>query len=147
MKAPKLEHWSWVLRLLLAVLFLYAGGIKAFDPAGFLNDIEAYRLTHYTLSVLIAYYLPWLEIFAALALFFQRWVVAAATLLTGLMITFIGLLLSAWARGLDLECGCFGQTFRSADYLLLLLRDGVILGLAASTLYFAKRQKALLTRP
>jgi uncharacterized membrane protein YphA (DoxX/SURF4 family) len=59
----------------------------------------------------------------------------AAVLAGLLMIVFIGGIASAWARGLSIDCGCFGGGGAvgkgEAEYLPEILRDTLFLGLAA----------------
>jgi hypothetical protein len=43
------------------------------------------------------------------------------------MCVFIAALASAWSRGLDISCGCFGRENATADFPLLLARDGALL--------------------
>ena len=42
--------WLICLRLAMGGLFVYAGVLKAWDPAAFLQDIESFRLLPYALS-------------------------------------------------------------------------------------------------
>jgi len=85
--------------------------------------------------MLLAVYLPWLEVITALALFTQRLRLGAITLLSGLTVLFLGALISAWVRGLDIACGCFGKEDVSTDFPAMIVRDLCILaGLA--TLFF-----------
>ena len=46
-------------------------------------------------------------------------------------------ILIAWARGLDIRCGCFGSG-GSSEYVELVVRDLALLGLG---LWLARRQK------
>ncbi len=116
-----------LLRLVIGGVFIWAGILKALDPAGFAQDIEAYQLLPYTLSVAAALYLPWLEIFCALALISGCWIKGAATNLTALLLIFIGALISAWWRGFDINCGCFSGASETGDYLWPILRDAMLL--------------------
>ncbi len=118
---------SWSLRVIMAGLFLYAGFVKAMQPDIFLRDIESYRLLPYQASLLVALYLPWLEITAGLALLLPSWSRASAGLLAGLMTVFLVAIISAWARGLDISCGCFGATEAKTNYPWLMLRDCLML--------------------
>jgi hypothetical protein len=49
---------------------------------------------------------------------------------------FIGMIASAWARGLSIDCGCFGGGGKvaggvdDAKYLVEILRDSLFVGLA-----------------
>lgn len=116
-----------LLRFGMGGLFIWAGAMKALDPAGFLMDVEHYRLLPYVASVAVAFYLPWLEILAGACVLLKRFYPGALMVLLGLIVLFVGALISAWVRGLDISCGCFGRPDGSANYPWYLFRDVVIL--------------------
>lgn len=96
------------LRALLSVVFLWAGMIKALDPGEFALAIERYRLLPWPICAALALYLPWLEILAALGIWWRLTRIGAYLVLAGLSALFFGALASALLRGLDISCGCFG---------------------------------------
>lgn len=112
----------------LAGLFAYAGAAKLRDLPAFYRDILNYRILDSQLSWPLAQYLPWLEVASAAGLLVPRLRRASLLLLTLLMGVFTLALAAAWARGLDITCGCFGASSAPAHYPSLLLRD---LGLLA----------------
>ena len=114
------------LRWLLGALFVYAGVAKALDPAAFASDIANYQLLPWTLCAAMACYLPWLEIIAGAALISEKWSSASVRILLLLMLLFFQALLTAWLRGLNIHCGCFGRALTSSNYPLLFLRDAAI---------------------
>ena len=66
------RRFVWrIVDFIVAGLFIYAGAIKAFDPVQFANDIDNYKILPWPVSVALAFYLPWLEIFCALGLVFR----------------------------------------------------------------------------
>lgn len=120
-----------VTRYLLAGLFAWAGIQKALDSQLFLQDIESYEILPYRWAWLMSIWLPFLEITAAVALLTTRkWAQAGALVIGGLLIAFMGAIISAWARGLSLSCGCFGASAEPANYPWLITRDCLLLGLA-----------------
>ena len=62
---------SRILNVVLAGIFIYAGILKAIDPVQFASDIDNYKILPWPVSVALAFYLPWLEIFCALGLVFR----------------------------------------------------------------------------
>lgn len=114
---------SWV----LGALFVFAGGLKLLDPAKFAVDIANYQLVSWPFAVVAASYLPWLEIFAGLGLIIGWQRSGALRVLIFLMVVFVQALFTAWVRGLNIECGCFGKALATSNYALLFLRDGAIL--------------------
>jgi uncharacterized membrane protein YphA (DoxX/SURF4 family) len=97
-----------MLRLLVGGVFLVAGVLKVFDPAHFAADIDHFRLLPYFAVAPLALYLPWLEIICGLAVFVSASRRSALLLLLALTVVFIAAITSAWMRGLDIRCGCFG---------------------------------------
>ena len=96
------------LALLVGAVFVYAGTIKLLDPPRFAADITNYEIVPWSVAIRLAFYLPWLEVLCGLALIFQR-LFSGALLVTGtLMLIFLGATISLKARGLDVNCGCFG---------------------------------------
>jgi protein-disulfide isomerase len=97
-----------VLRILVGVVFIVAGAQKVGDPAGFVRATRAYDATPEWLSKAIGYGLPYLEIGLGALLvvgFATRFAAIVAALL---FIVFLIGIIQASARGLQLECGCFG---------------------------------------
>lgn len=133
---------GWSARLVLAGLFLWAGIHKAMEPELFLQDIESYELLPYRWAWLTSIWLPFLEITAAAALLFgRRWAQAGAAVIGGLLLIFLGAIISAWARGLSLSCGCFGVSDEPANYPWLVTRDVLMLGLVGVVLLTTKNPK------
>ena len=98
-----------ILDFTVAAIFIYAGVLKMLDPAQFAHDINNYRILPWTLSVALAFYLPWLEILCGLGLIFRFLYRGALSLLTVLIVVFTLATIAAKVRGLDITCGCFGH--------------------------------------
>ncbi len=121
-----MNRLACLLRFFCGGLFVVAGVLKALDPAQFAADIDHYHLLPYFAVAPLALYLPWLEMicgFAAMAGGARR---SALVLLLGLTVIFTIAVASAWMRGLDITCGCFGAA--SAIPLSLALVRDVVLG-------------------
>jgi hypothetical protein len=56
----------------------------------------------------VAITLPWIEVMAGLMLIIGIWRQASAWLINLMTLVFIAAISSAVARGLSIECGCFG---------------------------------------
>jgi uncharacterized membrane protein YphA (DoxX/SURF4 family) len=94
---------------LIGLIFLAAGFLKALDPAAFAIDIQNYRLLPWTGGVLLALYLPWVEILCGAALILRvayRGALCITALLCAVFVVAYG---STRPRGLDVACGCFGH--------------------------------------
>jgi putative oxidoreductase len=140
-----------LVRLAVAGVFLYAGVMKIWDfrhgqsaTPDFTVAIQHFELLPSPdLAVALAVYLPWLEVTAALTLFVRRLAFGAATAAAGMTAVFLIALGSAWARGLDISCGCFGKDEVSTDYRTLMIRDGVLLCAAVVLLVREARRSTL----
>ena len=95
-------------RLVLGGVLLAAGGLKVFKPTESANAVAAYKLMPTELAHLIGYALPWLEVAIGLLLILGIMVRPAAILSGLIMVVFIGAIASVWARGMLIDCGCFG---------------------------------------
>ena len=120
-------------RLVLGGTFAYAAIAKLADPAAFAADIAHFHLLPYPATLLLGVYLPWLELVCAAAILLRRRERAALVLTLGLCALFAGALASAWHRGLDLSCGCFGHD-AAASHLPFALARAIALGLIAALL-------------
>jgi putative oxidoreductase len=116
-----------LLDIIIAAVFIYAGVIKALDPAGFANDIDNYKMLPWAISIRLAFYLPWLEIFCGVALITRRLYPGALTVLTSLTSIFILASIVAKVRGLDITCGCFGHASKNWNFTTHLVLDFALL--------------------
>jgi putative oxidoreductase len=98
-----------IIDFIVAAVFIYAGVLKMLDPAQFAHDINNYRILPWTPSVVLAFYLPWLEIFCGLALIARFLYRGALSILSVLIVVFTLATIAAKVRGLDITCGCFGH--------------------------------------
>ncbi len=126
-----------LLRIGLGGIFVYAGALKIWDPQHFAIDVHHFQLTSWIVSAHIAVYLPWLEVFAGLALILRRLPLGGSLAIVGMTVIFMAALTSAWARGLDISCGCFGKEEAkiATNFFQLMLRDAALL--AAAIIVFA----------
>jgi len=98
-----------ILDLIAGGIFIYAGVLKVLDPVRFGLDIDNYKTLPWLISVRLAFYLPWLEIFCGVALVFRFLYRGGLSILAALILVFIGATVAARMRGLDITCGCFGH--------------------------------------
>jgi len=136
-----------ILHLIFGGVFVYAGGIKAWNPLVFLDDIRSFELLPDPYAALLALALPWLEIFAGLAVATGCMRKGGLLLLNASLLVFLAAIGSAWWRGLDIRCGCFGGSGdATGNYVELIVRDVVLLVLGFA-LMFWKTGTANLLRP
>ena len=124
--------------LIVGGIFIYAGVMKIFDPVGFANDIDNYKILPWALTVRLAFYLPWLEILCGLAVILGLLYRGGLLILTALISIFIIASVIAKARGLDITCGCFGHASKYVSFFGHLALDFVLLALLVA-LWFTNR--------
>ncbi len=133
-----------LVRLLVGGVFVYAGAPKTWETQDFARDIQHYSIIPWSdLVILLAVYLPWVELFAGLAVVFRRLYLGGLIAIVGMMLIFTGALTSAWARGLDIKCGCFKEEKASilTHFPELLARELSILAGAAILLGAEARRR------
>jgi uncharacterized membrane protein YphA (DoxX/SURF4 family) len=136
-------------RLLVGGVFVVAGAVKLPDPAAAERAVRAYRLLPEAVVPAAAFGLPVVEIAVGLALLAGVWVRTSALLASLLLAVYVAAIASVWARGLSIDCGCFGSGGQVAagqtEYPLDLLRDAGLL-LAALALARWPRSRLALGR-
>ena len=95
-------------RLILGGVLLAAGALKIGNLQKSAMAVRAYELLPVSLANFLGYTLPWIEIGVGLLL-----IAGVAVRISGLigaftMLAFIIAIAQAWARGLSIDCGCFG---------------------------------------
>jgi uncharacterized membrane protein YphA (DoxX/SURF4 family) len=118
---------STAARLVLGGVLVVSGGLKVADPVAAVRAVQAYELLPASLVRVVGYGLPAFEIGLGLLLLAGYTTRLAAGVAAVLMVVFIAAVASAWARGLSIDCGCFGGGGAIAPdqtaYLAEILRD------------------------
>lgn len=130
--------WPWVataVRVGLGGVALAAGIPKILDLPASVRAVRAYELLPEGLAVLVGNVLPLVEIILGVLLVVGLFTRVSAGAFGLLLLAFAVGIASAWARGLSIDCGCFGGG-GSVDpedtaYLTDLLRDAAMIALAA----------------
>ncbi|MDR3639734.1 MAG: MauE/DoxX family redox-associated membrane protein [Humidesulfovibrio sp.] len=131
---------EWMLRLVLAGIFLYASADKIIHPHDFAVIVKAYHLLPEPLANLTALWLPWLELTIGVCLFTGFLCDGALALATGLLAVFWIALFIDYFRGIDVACGCFSSSpEETAPMLWYIGRDALLLGLALFTVEARRR--------
>ncbi len=131
MNNEKKRKLLWqLLRIFIAVIFIYAGTIKIADPAGFAEQVDNYRILPYFFVTLVAVVLPWLELLCGILILVNRLFSVSVLILSILNFIFIIAIISALIRGLDISCGCFSVNEQSAKIgIFKLIEDIVLFGI------------------
>jgi cation diffusion facilitator family transporter len=140
-KKPLTSVLFWV-RLVLGGIFIYASLDKIYHPAAFAQAIHNYQILPDYFINITAIVLPWIELVLGLLLLFGFWLPGAALLTNLLLITFFSAVVFNAARGLNVDCGCFGGSGGGdVSMIWYILRDlgFLVLSLTLLTLVFRKK--------
>jgi len=118
-------------RILIGLVLVAAALPKIGDAASFAAQIHNYRMVPVAFENVMGIVLPWIELVVGLALVLGLRARAGSLAAGVLMIVFVVAVGQAVARGLDIECGCFGTGDGTRVGFVKLLEDGVYLALAA----------------
>ena len=133
----RLQPWlTTVARLVLGGVLVAAGALKIPHPDKSAMAVRAYELLPTSIATVFGYSLPWVEVGIGLLLIVGVAVKINAAIGTFLMVLFVIAISQAWARGLSIDCGCFGNGGQidpsKTRYLEEILRD---IGLAIAGLF------------
>ena len=131
------------LRIALGAVFVYAAWTKLREPWElFAMSIDAYKVLPYWAVLMVARTLPWAEMLIGLALMAGHWLRVSAAAASLLLLVFFGLMVRAYVKGMQIDCGCFG--LGDAISARTLVRDGTLLAgsLFLTWMSFRGRRKA-----
>ena len=142
------QPWITLLaRLILGGVLLVAGALKVGNLQKSAMAVRAYELLPTAIANFLGYVLPWLEI--GLGLLLMLGVAVSISGLFGaiIMFAFIIAIAQAWARGLSIDCGCFGGGGpidpSQTKYLSEIIRDIGLFGVGIFLYYIPKGRFAL----
>jgi uncharacterized membrane protein YphA (DoxX/SURF4 family) len=102
---PVLSLFSFLVRLGLGIIFIYAGVVKLSAPKAFARIISQYNLIPDSLLPFAAIGLPALEVLAGIGVILA--VRGSLSLLLSLLVFFVLILWYGILGNLDVDCGCF----------------------------------------
>lgn len=130
-----MKWFGLLARLVVGGVWIVAGWLKLPNPAASVRAVRAYDLLPEAIVPTIGHLLPVVEIVVGTCLVLgvlTRW---SGVLSAMLFAAFVIGIASAWARGLQIECGCFGgggfKKGAASDYPWEIARDGGLLLLSA----------------
>lgn len=140
-----------VVRLALAAVWFAAGATKASDLAASARAVNAYQLMPFTVAQVVGAALPFVELALGGLLLVGLATRLAASVSAILLGAFVVGISSAWARGLSIDCGCFGGGGQLApgqrpSYGPEIARDVALLILAAYLIVFPRTRLSLDAR-
>ena len=143
----------WVGRLVLGMIFVYAGFSKLLMPnthlwpmfvlkfslsmniSSFAQQVESYKMISPEASQMVARVLPIVEIALGLLVLIGWRLRIWATAITAVMVGFLAVVTRAYLLHMDINCGCFGTPEKLTG--MTVVRDGVFTVLAVLMTVFA----------
>ena len=130
----KVQPWIGLLsRLILGGVLLVAGYLKVGATEKSQMAVRAYELLPISIANIFGLILPFFEVAVGLLLILGAATRISAALGGFTMFIFIIAIAQAWARGLNIDCGCFGGGAidpSQTRYLQEILRDAGLLAMA-----------------
>ncbi len=103
------KNWvSVVARLTLGIVLIVAAAGKVGNLPGSVHATAAYQILPYDVAKVVGYLLPFAEIGLGIVLIAGLFTRIAGALGALMMLGFIIAIVSVWARGISIDCGCFG---------------------------------------
>jgi uncharacterized membrane protein YphA (DoxX/SURF4 family) len=133
-RARLLDVVGVLARFGLAAVWLVSGLLKALDPDQTYVAVRAYDVLPDGGVEVVAALLPWIELALGVLLLAGIGTRLVAALSAALLLVFVAGVAQAWARGLSIDCGCFGGGGAvepgETTYMQELLRDAGFLLMA-----------------
>jgi uncharacterized membrane protein YphA (DoxX/SURF4 family) len=144
MKILSNKYLLFIIRILIAFVFIYAGAEKISNPDDFALSISNYRLLPTASINFFAISLPWIEIVSGILLLFGISVKENSAIIFVLLSVFTLAIIISLFRGLNIDCGCFGNgtkigLLKLGENILMII--GSLLLMVLGSNYFVLTQK------
>lgn len=134
-------------RLVVGVVWIWAGAVKLPHPQESVAAVRAYQLLPGDVATTVGHLLPVLEVVVGALLVLGLLTRGAAAVSGVLFVAFIIGIASVWARGMNIDCGCFGGGGYDPDarskYPVEIARDVGLLLLSAYLVWLGRTRLAL----
>tara|TARA_Y100001968_G_scaffold311256_1_gene333124 strand:- start:286 stop:747 length:462 start_codon:yes stop_codon:yes gene_type:complete len=130
------KYLSYIFRIILGIVFIYASYSKILDPKAFSDNIHNFHVTPIGVENLAALIIPWMELIIGVLLITGVFLEGATSITISLLVFFIIILTQAVIRGIDVHCGCFkteadaGATNLRFELIKRIVEDFIYLGMA-----------------
>lgn len=139
------KYFQIVLRLIVGGVFVYASMDKLMNQEAFARAIYNYKFLPDVFINVFAIIMPYLELIAGIFLIFGIFQKGSSFIISFLLIIFLISLTQAYARGLDISCGCFSlETVSQKSDILLRIFEDIFL-LIGSLIIFIKSNNNSIT--
>lgn len=138
------KYFQIALRIIIGVVFIYASVGKLFNAEAFAKAIKNYDMLPLSTINILAIILPYVEFFTGVLLVLGIYKKASSVIAILSLVMFLIALTSAYARGLDINCGCFSleTTSTKSDILTRIFEDILMLIGIVIVYVFGDRKKS-----
>lgn len=128
-------------RIVVGGIFVWAAVSKIPQAADLAKSMAQFELVPQPLILPFSYFLPWLELFCGVALIIGVWLRTAALWANALLVVFTLALAANLIRGIEADCGCFGETKVAGGSWGTLIKNLILLpmGLTVMVKYWDRR--------
>ena len=128
------------LKLFLGIVFIISSATKIPNPEKFAEAIAAYRIVPEIFLPAMSFVIPWIQLLCGALLVCDIYVKSSSLILSGLLTVYTLAIVSAVARGLDIDCGCFDLLIEMGEKVGIeaILRDIFFLLLSLILFFFDK---------
>ncbi|MEP9364147.1 MauE/DoxX family redox-associated membrane protein [Nocardioides sp. CN2-186] len=143
-----MKEWvGFVLRLVVGGVWIWASALKITDPAQSVAAVRAYQLLPSSLISPVGQLLPVIEMVVGVTLVLGLLTRGSAVVSSLLFVAFIIGISSVWARGITIDCGCFGgggvDPDAASKYPWEIARDVALLGASIYLVWLRSTRLAL----
>ena len=123
------KYFQIGLRIIIGAIFIYASVGKLFNAEAFAKAIKNYDMLPLATLNILAIILPYVEFFTGVFLVLGIYKKGSSAIAILSLVMFLIALTSAYARGLDINCGCFSleTTATKSDILTRIFEDILML--------------------
>lgn len=123
----RMQSAASIFRIVYGLFWLWAGILKFLDPTEFSLAIRNFDLIGDPFVAVFALLIPAVECVAAVAVIVRRGAAGGLAILWTSLLVFTVAIVISWARGLDIECGCFGLSGSTVNYPIKLIQNFALL--------------------
>jgi uncharacterized membrane protein YphA (DoxX/SURF4 family) len=127
-------------RIVIGGIFIYASIDKIINPESFTRIIHNYRLFPPSLINIIAIVTPWIELVSGVFLIIGFKYKGANLIIFGMLIAFIIALTISYARGININCGCFTTSSTAKSNLLVRIIEDASMAIGCLLIGFRKKR-------
>jgi len=140
MKILSNKYFLILLRFIVGGFFVFASLDKLMNQEAFARAIYNYKFLPDIFINIFAIIIPYIELIGGLLLIAGIFKRGSSFLISFMLVIFIIALSQAYAKGLDINCGCFSlETVGQKDDILLRIVEDILLLIASIIIYIKSK--------